>query len=535
MKKLLLFIIVLLYVKSYLDAQNLKWVNSNGIVEGKFGSLIIKNDSILYLGTGSYEYGPIFKSVDNDNNSMFLGTSTKGLFVFDSIHKSYVPNESFWLDSLNFKEINNMTNGVKKIWFSKDGSNFYTFENDNYFHIWDTESGRCKKEYYLSNSNITDIDYYEKDKLLSVSYREAPQSLTSYNTIFYDIENDSIIKIINPLKKVTLDNSILLDGLVKCVESKDKVIIFSNYQTNWDYWKESGIIGLYDIYSQNEVWGNKSLKSNKLILSDNEDILMVSGYEYFYRLQGDFKSLILFSNMDSSFTFWSLITGTTNDDISKSMDISFDSRYAAYSTSNNQINIVDISTHSILKGISNGFSDRNYTPQSIAFSNVTYDFYTCSYVKHNISDSAYNTYELRKWNINHNEPIDSLNFNFFESWQLAVSPDSKYLIGGSNKGRIRLWNLNMFKVTGIDEKNTTNVIVYPNPASDYIEIQLSESFKLSESYFIKIYNTYGQCVINYELQITNYDENIRIDVSQLPVGIYFLRIGNQVEKFVVLR
>jgi len=31
------------------------------------------------------------------------------------------------------------------------------------------------------------------------------------------------------------------------------------------------------------------------------------------------------------------------------------------------------------------------------------------------------------------------------------------------------------------------------------------------------------------------EKGIRVDVSHLPVGIYFVRIGNQVEKFVVWR
>ncbi|ROL61578.1 T9SS C-terminal target domain-containing protein [Bacteroidetes/Chlorobi group bacterium ChocPot_Mid] len=56
---------------------------------------------------------------------------------------------------------------------------------------------------------------------------------------------------------------------------------------------------------------------------------------------------------------------------------------------------------------------------------------------------------------------------------------------------------------------------------------------------IKIFNTLGVCLINYELQITNYvtnyDTNFRIDISHLPVGLYFIRVGNATNKFVIVK
>jgi|GEM_PF-3604696 len=76
--------------------------------------------------------------------------------------------------------------------------------------------------------------------------------------------------------------------------------------------------------------------------------------------------------------------------------------------------------------------------------------------------------------------------------------------------------------------------IFPNPASDYIEIKLSESLKLSESYNIKIYNTYGQCVLSVEAG-TEPVPTERIDISHLPIGIYFVRVGDDCEKFFVIR
>ena len=67
-----------------------------------------------------------------------------------------------------------------------------------------------------------------------------------------------------------------------------------------------------------------------------------------------------------------------------------------------------------------------------------------------------------------------------------------------------------------------------NPASDNVEIKLSESFKLSESYHIFIYNSIGELVKTE--QFTSSTQ--KINVSDLTAGLYFVRIGNRVGKFV---
>lgn len=84
------------------------------------------------------------------------------------------------------------------------------------------------------------------------------------------------------------------------------------------------------------------------------------------------------------------------------------------------------------------------------------------------------------------------------------------------------------------EHYESNVSIFPNPASDYIEIFI-ESFPLEngENGTIKIYNTFGECVLS-----VNAYSNMplhRIDVSNLPFGLYFIQIGNYTEKFGVMR
>ncbi|MFH1050420.1 MAG: T9SS type A sorting domain-containing protein [bacterium] len=89
-----------------------------------------------------------------------------------------------------------------------------------------------------------------------------------------------------------------------------------------------------------------------------------------------------------------------------------------------------------------------------------------------------------------------------------------------------------------DEKiGERGINIYPNPASEYIEIKLLESSELSESYNIQIYNILSECVsyLTPTLLHTPYpsqERNIRIDISSLQVGVYYIKIGGIFEKFI---
>lgn len=76
-------------------------------------------------------------------------------------------------------------------------------------------------------------------------------------------------------------------------------------------------------------------------------------------------------------------------------------------------------------------------------------------------------------------------------------------------------------------KNT--IISYPNPASDYIDIVLPNG-NLNK---IKIYNSNGDCVIVENP--TNSSTTQRIYISNMPNGIYYLKIGQSIKPFVIKR
>lgn len=86
-------------------------------------------------------------------------------------------------------------------------------------------------------------------------------------------------------------------------------------------------------------------------------------------------------------------------------------------------------------------------------------------------------------------------------------------------------------IENTDNKNKE--IVFPNPSSDYIEINLENVIQNEEKNHIKIYNTFGECVVSVEPQHAISPQ--RIDISQLPIGLYYIKIWNSTEKFMVMR
>ena len=110
----------------------------------------------------------------------------------------------------------------------------------------------------------------------------------------------------------------------------------------------------------------------------------------------------------------------------------------------------------------------------------------------------------------------------------SISNSDQYLVAGI-LGYSYLYN-NRWNSNGIINSTITNqVITYPNPATDFIEISVGVGSKPALTGDIKIYNIYGQTVFSVGaiLELPS-----RIDVSGLVPGMYFVRIGDKVEKFI---
>ncbi len=88
--------------------------------------------------------------------------------------------------------------------------------------------------------------------------------------------------------------------------------------------------------------------------------------------------------------------------------------------------------------------------------------------------------------------------------------------------------------TGVRDLSEKEVIS-PYLCNDYLEFELPETEFFGIGKEIKIYNNLGELVSTYELKMIDNGKNIRIDVSQLRDGVYFVRINNYSFKFLVIR
>lgn len=71
-------------------------------------------------------------------------------------------------------------------------------------------------------------------------------------------------------------------------------------------------------------------------------------------------------------------------------------------------------------------------------------------------------------------------------------------------------------ITDIEKRELSNIKVYPNPATDYINIEISDS---SRPALIELYNISVKCIMKYETA-----NSTPISVSHLDRGMYILNI-----------
>ncbi len=87
-------------------------------------------------------------------------------------------------------------------------------------------------------------------------------------------------------------------------------------------------------------------------------------------------------------------------------------------------------------------------------------------------------------------------------------------------------------ITSVHDNQQTirEAFIYPNPVTDYIEINLDKVILSEAKNPIHIYNTYGECVMTESIQPMTTSH--RINIENLPAGIYLVRIGQQTAMFV---
>jgi len=163
-------------------------------------------------------------------------------------------------------------------------------------------------------------------------------------------------------------------------------------------------------------------------------------------------------------------------------------------------------------------------------------------------DNITNDYFIKRYNnqgkldnelLFHKSLIDStflgtITFNQTESGSIFLSAQSVYK-GNDWNDKKYPFGYRKFRIMKIDATlditdtdNREKLTLFPNPTSDFITITELNNGLQPIVHKVQIFDVLGIKVGQSSL----IEGNNRIDVSHLPAGVYFIRIGDKVEKFV---
>jgi len=119
---------------------------------------------------------------------------------------------------------------------------------------------------------------------------------------------------------------------------------------------------------------------------------------------------------------------------------------------------------------------------------------------------------------------DDLNVGII--YDAKVGNDGSILLGTDGNSFVKFT-----KSTYVESETTEKLTISPNPADNFITIfnQPYEGFKPTEGFEIQIFNVIGEKVLSIHVDT---DKSERINISNLEAGIYFVKSGHLINKFV---
>jgi hypothetical protein len=169
---------------------------------------------------------------------------------------------------------------------------------------------------------------------------------------------------------------------------------------------------------------------------------------------------------------------------------------------------------------------------------ITYDANFNNYPILDLKDSSLHYYHT-------NIETEQLHNYFYKIY--LNEPENTLLFLSDANNSITAFSFNKDNLTDIKHKNTIeSIALFPNPAKDYIEISFGSNSvnkglqPIVHGGEFEIYDVLGNVVwksnsVPSKTLHQSVSTTERIDISHLPRGVYLLKMGNQVKKFVVVR
>jgi hypothetical protein len=198
---------------------------------------------------------------------------------------------------------------------------------------------------------------------------------------------------------------------------------------------------------------------------------------------------------------------------------SYNNKYLALGTYGGWILIMDLINNSLYREIKDG-----YNVSALAFSRQD------SFLV--VTNGLYDGTRTKIWNYHTGEHIYTYDAYYAGDEGLDVSPDNTMIISPS-LAVTTLLRARWTPPTAVeDNEDEKSLYLYPNPAGDYVDVMLSEVKHPVHS--VKVYDVLGVCVLTHPLTPSREGETVRIDVSALAAGVYFVVVDNKMYKFVKL-
>ena len=414
----------------------------------------------------------------------------------------------------------NFTYTVK---FTNDGKNLISAAIDEKPKIWDVESGQMIKQYHGMNVGIMKLDVSKDDR-----YIAAVNDLGEI-TIWNLYEGDIVKKITDFSKSTKKYNGNNIFFSNNCEYLISKLTIANNEgTTNWlAIWSTKN----WELIKKVEIRGYSiALSKNDSLIAFANDLHSI---EKGYLCIGIYE----FPSLNK--------VAETKPNESRNVLFSPDGKYLISQSFSGyrKWNTKDWSlagTYGLYDDTDFGYAispDGNYL--------IGFAFWSKFSVVIDLNDGQ--IFNVYKNNYIYNESTTCLSYD--------ISNDMKYIAVGAWNG---VYVLNSrWDITSVKDKqfgNSSLFSIYPNPASDYITIQFYKGLKpfvtvdspsnkelqLFASDKVQIFDVLGIEVCQSSLiDITTHNNSqsgmidlLKIDVTYLPAGMYFIRFGNMVEKFV---
>jgi hypothetical protein len=479
-----------------LDSNNLYVATSNGIYySNNSGEKFINTTDSLFQLENFY-YAAAFQVLFFDNEVLYCGTN-KGIYCTKiTKHSELIPYE--WQNKGKYKECKISGRKISNIAFNNN-RNEMIINSDESLKYFDLNT--LKINSILTKIKKNETYYFNQIYGFSQDFRKFVV-FDGIRIISYDVENDSIKRVTKPFIN-NYCNSLTYGDYNIQVNNKDQIFFLQYGQCNWKFSTTNGFIGLYNLL-------NDSIKSEvtsdyfeKPIISPNAEYAIINN-NYVFNIVNALSKTI-----SSKF-----LSGA------KCYTISENNEFTAFCKIDSKIEIYKLNDFSFT-------TELYYSKSGIVYSMI---------FKDNLLITATKDGEIAFWNLLNKKPfyifqIDSavpqLNLKFL---------NEQYFIIYSDDGYIRLVDYSIINSVESESSKYT-FSISPNPASDYIEINLGAGSKPALMIEFEIFNIFGEKIttpsnLSGSTPLLAKEGIIKLDISNLIPGVYFVRVGGKFEKFV---